>query len=30
MPLEGKDLETFLQEAHLAHFATVGPDGKSR
>jgi PPOX class probable F420-dependent enzyme len=30
MPLEGKDLETFLQEAHLAHFATVGPDGKPR
>jgi general stress protein 26 len=30
MPLEGEDLEAFLEEAHLAHFATVGPDGKPR
>jgi PPOX class probable F420-dependent enzyme len=30
MPLEGKELEAFLDEAHLAHFATVGPDGKPR
>jgi PPOX class probable F420-dependent enzyme len=30
MPLEGKDLEAFLDEAHLAHFATVGPDGGPR
>jgi PPOX class probable F420-dependent enzyme len=30
MPLKGKDLEAFLQESHLAHFATVGPDGKPR
>lgn len=27
MPLEGKDLDAFLQEPHLAHFATIGPDG---
>jgi PPOX class probable F420-dependent enzyme len=30
MPLEGKDLEAFLQETHLAHLATVGRDGKPR
>src|SRR5215210_4774808 len=30
MPLEGKDLEAFLEEAHLAHFATVGPEGDPR
>ena len=30
MPLEGKELETFLQEARLAHFATNGSDGKPR
>ncbi len=30
MPLAGKELEAFLQEAHLAHFATSGPDGKPR
>jgi PPOX class probable F420-dependent enzyme len=30
MPLKGKDLEAFLRESHLAHFATVGPDGKPR
>jgi PPOX class probable F420-dependent enzyme len=30
MPLEGKDLEAFLQEPYIAHFATVGPDGKPR
>jgi general stress protein 26 len=27
VPLSGKELEAFLQEAHLAHFATSGPDG---
>lgn len=27
MPLEGRELEAFLQEARLAHFATSGPDG---
>jgi general stress protein 26 len=30
LPLAGKDLETFLGEAHLAHFATTGPDGDPR
>ena len=30
MPLEGEDLEAFLQEPHLAHFATIGPDGNPR
>jgi general stress protein 26 len=30
MPLEGQELEAFLQEAHLAHFATSGPDGAPR
>jgi general stress protein 26 len=30
VPLEGRDLEAFLQEAHLAHFATTGPDGNPR
>jgi general stress protein 26 len=30
MPMEGHELVTFLQEAHLAHFATVGPDGGPR
>jgi PPOX class probable F420-dependent enzyme len=30
MPLEGEELETFLEEAHLAHFATTGPDGRPR
>lgn len=30
MPLEGKDLGAFLQEIRLAHFATIGPDGKTR
>jgi PPOX class probable F420-dependent enzyme len=30
MPLEGQELEAFLQESHLAHFATIGPDGKPR
>jgi general stress protein 26 len=30
LPLEGRDLEAFLQEAHLAHFATSGPDGTPR
>jgi PPOX class probable F420-dependent enzyme len=30
MPLVGKDLEAFLQEPHLAHLATTGPDGNAR
>ena len=30
MPLEGKELEAFLEESHLAHFATIGFDGKPR
>jgi PPOX class probable F420-dependent enzyme len=30
MPMEGEALEAFLQEAHLAHFATRGPDGEPR
>jgi nitroimidazol reductase NimA-like FMN-containing flavoprotein (pyridoxamine 5'-phosphate oxidase superfamily) len=30
MPLEGGELDAFLQEAHLAHFATVGPDRNPR
>ena len=30
MPLAGTDLETFLEESHLAHFATIGPDGRPR
>ena len=30
MPLQGKDLATFLEEVRLAHFATVGPDGRPR
>jgi general stress protein 26 len=30
MPLAGKELGSFLEEPHLAHFATVGPDGKPR
>jgi general stress protein 26 len=30
VPLEGKELEAFLQEAHLASFATRGPDGEPR
>lgn len=30
VPLAGKELEAFLQEAHLAHFATSGPDGRPR
>jgi PPOX class probable F420-dependent enzyme len=30
MPLAGKELEAFLGESHLAHFATIAPDGKPR
>jgi PPOX class probable F420-dependent enzyme len=30
MPLEGHELETFLQEARLAHLATNGSDGRPR
>ncbi len=30
MALAGKELGSFLEEPHLAHFATVGPDGKPR
>ena len=28
MALAGKELGSFLDEPHLAHFATIGPDGK--
>jgi PPOX class probable F420-dependent enzyme len=28
MTLQGEDLKTFLEEIHLCHWATVGPDGK--
>lgn len=30
MPLEGKELRAFLEEVHLAHWATIGPDGRPR
>ena len=30
MPLAGKELEAFLDESHLAHFATIGSDGRPR
>lgn len=30
MPLEGDDLSAFLEEVHLAHWATLGPEGKPR
>lgn len=30
MPLDGSDLEAFLEEVRLAHFATIGPDGRPR
>jgi PPOX class probable F420-dependent enzyme len=30
VPLLGKELTTFLEEVRLAHFATVGPDGRPR
>jgi PPOX class probable F420-dependent enzyme len=30
MPLEGRDLEAFLREPHLAHVSTIGRDGKPR
>lgn len=30
MPLDGKDLEAFLKEVRLAHFATIGPEGRPR
>jgi PPOX class probable F420-dependent enzyme len=28
MTLEGDELKSFLEEIHLCHWATVGPDGK--
>ena len=28
MTLQGEDLKTFLEETHLCHWATVGPDGR--
>ena len=28
MTLQGKDLKAFLEEIHLCHWATVGPDGR--
>jgi len=30
VPLEGRDLAAFLSEVRLAHFATLGPDGRPR
>jgi PPOX class probable F420-dependent enzyme len=30
VPLVDEELAAFLQEAHLAHFATTGPDGMPR
>ncbi len=30
MPLQGNELTAFLQEVRLAHFATLGPDGRPR
>lgn len=30
LPLTGKDLRSFLEEVRLAHWATIGPDGKPR
>jgi PPOX class probable F420-dependent enzyme len=30
VPLQGKELAGFLEEVRLAHFATVGPDGRPR
>jgi PPOX class probable F420-dependent enzyme len=30
MPMVGRDLEAFLDGPHLAHFATVGSDGRPR
>ena len=30
MPLQGEELAAFLEEVRLAHFATVGPDGRPR
>jgi PPOX class probable F420-dependent enzyme len=30
MPLEGKELQAFLDEVHLCHWATVGPEGRPR
>ena len=30
MPLEGGELRAFLEEPHLAHLATIGPDGRPR
>lgn len=30
MPLQGRELKAFLEETHLCHWATIGPDGKPR
>jgi PPOX class probable F420-dependent enzyme len=30
VPLRGRELATFLEEVRLAHFATIGPDGRPR
>lgn len=30
MPLQGEELKAFLDEIHLCHWATTGPDGKPR
>jgi len=30
VPLAGKELKAFLEEVRLAHWATIGPDGKPR
>jgi PPOX class probable F420-dependent enzyme len=30
VPLQGRELAAFLEEVRLAHFATVGPDGRPR
>jgi PPOX class probable F420-dependent enzyme len=30
MPLEGAELEAFLAEPRIAHWATIGPDGSPR
>jgi len=30
VPLQGKELAAFLEEVRLAHFTTIGPDGRPR
>jgi PPOX class probable F420-dependent enzyme len=30
LPLQGEDLRKFLDEVRLAHWATIGPDGRPR